>query len=62
MSKPIGAPAILEHNQPGAMQKAAADWKRKSNSVNGGKGSKPRTSLTSKAWQDNYDSIFRKSN
>jgi len=25
-----------------------------------GKGSKPRTSVNSKAWRDNYDSIFRK--
>jgi len=55
------APAILEHNQPGAMQKAASAFMRKRHTDQVcGKGSRPRTSPNSKAWQKNYDSIFRK--
>ncbi len=55
------APAILEHNQPGAMQKAASAFmhKRHSDQVCG-KGDKPRTNLSSKAWQEGYDRIFKK--
>jgi hypothetical protein len=54
------APAILEHNAPDAFTRAANDWKRKSNSVVQGKGSRPRTNTASKVYRANYDAIFHK--
>jgi hypothetical protein len=59
-AKTFGVPALMEHNAPGAMQVAANDWKRKSNSVHQGKGCRSRTNLNSKEWLDNYDTIFGK--
>lgn len=63
-SKIINAPAVTH----GSSDQAQGEWfraeaekfKRSGASVQGGKGSRPRTSPNSKAWRDNYDAIFKK--
>ena len=64
MSKQIQAPAIVhgdsDKNRTQWFKEAAADWKRKGCSVQGGKGSRSRTDTGNKAWRDGWDAIFGK--
>ena len=59
--KEFGVPKLITNykTNSGGFQTAVKDRMRM-NRVEQGKGSAPRTNLNSKAWLDNYDSIFNK--
>ena len=62
----VSAPSIThsptKEGQMQFFQEEAAKFARKAHSDKGGngKGSRPRTSINSPEWRNNYDDIFRK--